>query len=427
MSTEVENEIIETIQQKITDENVIHKTIKDPYGFIYITTNLVNGMRYLGQKSFNQKDWKTYLGSGMAFKKALNKYGRENFQKNIIYICYSEEELNQTEYELSVYLDVVESKDWYNLVFGGGTSRGWHPSEETRRKQSESAIKRFQSEEARKQASESHQGYYPSEDTRKKMSEAQKGKHAGEKHWNYGGIMPEHTKQKLLESHLGISLSEERKKQMSEARTGTRLSEDAKQKISKNAKERLSNPENHPMYGKHLNNETKQKISETLKGKMSGENNPMYGVHRYGENAPMYKKHHSEDTKRKLSENHKGLMTGDKNPFYGKRHTEETKEKLRQARLGKPLAEETKYKLKNQIKTPVRNVEYNTYYKGYVEAEEITGVSRHSIKSCCHGYNGQKTAGRDPYTGEKLHWEHCSIEEYLKHKDEPNQFINKQI
>ena len=44
--------------------------IKNPYGFIYITTNMINGKRYIGQKKFCNR-WKTYLGSGTLLIKAL--------------------------------------------------------------------------------------------------------------------------------------------------------------------------------------------------------------------------------------------------------------------------------------------------------------------------------------------------------------------
>ena len=43
-------------------------TVENPYGFIYITTNMKNGMKYLGQRKFNQ-GWQSYLGSGMRLKK----------------------------------------------------------------------------------------------------------------------------------------------------------------------------------------------------------------------------------------------------------------------------------------------------------------------------------------------------------------------
>ena len=39
------------------------------YGFIYETTNNVNGMKYIGQKAYDKRgNWKTYLGSGVYLK-----------------------------------------------------------------------------------------------------------------------------------------------------------------------------------------------------------------------------------------------------------------------------------------------------------------------------------------------------------------------
>lgn len=68
---------------------------------------MVNGKRYLGQKSFDDNyKWKNYLGSGSAFKSAVRKYGKENFSRNIICFCDSLEELNKSEYDLSVFLNV---------------------------------------------------------------------------------------------------------------------------------------------------------------------------------------------------------------------------------------------------------------------------------------------------------------------------------
>ena len=49
------------------------------YGFIYITTNNLDGKKYIGQKSYSMPNWKRYLGSGIYLKRAIKKYGRENF------------------------------------------------------------------------------------------------------------------------------------------------------------------------------------------------------------------------------------------------------------------------------------------------------------------------------------------------------------
>jgi group I intron endonuclease len=141
------------------------KIINEPYGFIYITTNMVNGRKYLGQKGFD-KDWKNYLGSGTAFKKAIEKYGKENFSRNIVLFCFSEEELNQAEYDLSVFLNVVEDENWYNLCYGGGGVRGSHRSNETRE-----LLRRLNLGK-----NNPNYGLRRSEETKKKQSEAMIGK-----------------------------------------------------------------------------------------------------------------------------------------------------------------------------------------------------------------------------------------------------------
>lgn len=125
----------------------VKKIIKEPYGFIYITTNMVNGKRYLGQKSFDDNyKWKNYLGSGSAFKSAVRKYGKENFSRNIICFCDSLEELNKSEYDLSVFLNVLEDKNWYNLCYGGGGVSGLIVSDDTKNKMSEAQRNRWTDE-----------------------------------------------------------------------------------------------------------------------------------------------------------------------------------------------------------------------------------------------------------------------------------------
>lgn len=160
------------------------KVVEEPYGFIYITTNMVNGMRYLGQKRIEfGKDWYSYLGSGKYLKRAIKKYGRENFIRNIVCFCYSEDELNKSEYDLSVFLDVVESDDWYNLCYGGGTTNGYHHSEESKKKMSDNS--KNPSKETRIKMSESAKARC-TEEWRRVASERSKGKWAGENNPNYG-------------------------------------------------------------------------------------------------------------------------------------------------------------------------------------------------------------------------------------------------
>jgi arabinose-5-phosphate isomerase len=51
-------------------------------GFIYKTTNLVNGKFYVGQCSNDPRE--KYLGSGLLLNQAIEKYGRANFRREIL-------------------------------------------------------------------------------------------------------------------------------------------------------------------------------------------------------------------------------------------------------------------------------------------------------------------------------------------------------
>ena len=90
------------------------------YGFIYITTNHVNGRQYIGQKKYDKSGkWKKYLGSGMALKKAIAKYGLESFSKEIIEECDSKEMLDERERYWINYYNATKSDHFYNIAKGG--------------------------------------------------------------------------------------------------------------------------------------------------------------------------------------------------------------------------------------------------------------------------------------------------------------------
>jgi hypothetical protein len=90
------------------------------YGFIYLTTNNINGKMYIGQRKYDKrKEYKTYFGSGKLIKRAINKYGKENFSKIIICNTKNKNESNEKEkYYISLF-NAVESDDFYNISEGG--------------------------------------------------------------------------------------------------------------------------------------------------------------------------------------------------------------------------------------------------------------------------------------------------------------------
>lgn len=108
---------------------------KAPYGFIYITTNNINGRKYIGQKKYDSNGrWKNYLGSGEALKLAIKKYGKENFTREILHTAYSAEELNNLEIEYIEKHNACSDDNFYNLVEGGGTVTGLKFSDDRIRK-----------------------------------------------------------------------------------------------------------------------------------------------------------------------------------------------------------------------------------------------------------------------------------------------------
>jgi Putative endonuclease segE, GIY-YIG domain len=85
--------------------------------YLYKTTNLVNGKIYIGKhKTKNPNDG--YIGSGKLLKRAIVKYGRENFKFEILQWFDNEELLNVREKEL-VTEEFCLRKDNYNLCVGG--------------------------------------------------------------------------------------------------------------------------------------------------------------------------------------------------------------------------------------------------------------------------------------------------------------------
>lgn len=87
------------------------------YYTIYKVTNNINGKFYIGKhQTKNLQD--NYLGSGIAIKQAIRKYGRKNFTKEILYIFNTENEMNLKEKEI-----VLLSEQSYNLTLGG--RGGW--------------------------------------------------------------------------------------------------------------------------------------------------------------------------------------------------------------------------------------------------------------------------------------------------------------
>lgn len=83
------------------------------YYTIYKVTNKVNGKFYIGAHQTENLD-DGYLGSGTALKRAMEKHGKENFEKEILHVFDTPEEMWEREMML-----VEVSDETYNLRKGG--------------------------------------------------------------------------------------------------------------------------------------------------------------------------------------------------------------------------------------------------------------------------------------------------------------------
>lgn len=89
------------------------------YHIIYLTTNLVNNKIYVGKHStYNLEDG--YLGSGSNIIRAIKKYVKEKFKREVLYCCLSAKDAIQIEI-LIVNKSFIDRKDTYNICLGGDT------------------------------------------------------------------------------------------------------------------------------------------------------------------------------------------------------------------------------------------------------------------------------------------------------------------
>ena len=115
------------------------------FGFIYITTDLDNGKRYIGKCQISNYDnsWKTYLGSGTELLEAIKLKGKENFHREIVYLAKNDEELKKMEEIFIRNHNAVKSDDYYNRFYGGFGGRCGEYNEERLEKIADGAIKHY--------------------------------------------------------------------------------------------------------------------------------------------------------------------------------------------------------------------------------------------------------------------------------------------
>jgi group I intron endonuclease len=109
------------------------------YYFIYLVENLINGKKYVGfHSTHNIND--LYYGSGSYIKKAIKKYRKVNFKREILEFCNSD---NWQERE-KFWINKIGSKfpNGYNFTDGGKGGEGKIFSESTKSQMRKTRIER---------------------------------------------------------------------------------------------------------------------------------------------------------------------------------------------------------------------------------------------------------------------------------------------
>lgn len=157
--------------------------------YIYRITNKVNGKTYIGQHKYKKLN-DSYMGSGIHITRAIKKYGKENFEKEILEFDIPNVGLANDWEQMYILFERAKGKAEYNIANGGngvGTV-----SLETRKKISNLNKGRCHTEEHKRKVSESLKDHSVSDGTKRKISESMKGKHFSDEH-----------KRKLAEAHKG--------------------------------------------------------------------------------------------------------------------------------------------------------------------------------------------------------------------------------
>ena len=131
--------------------------------YVYKTTNVTNGMFYIGAHYGELDD--CYRGGGIGIKQAVKQLGCRSFRKEVLMICPNRDLL--WFYEMVfVGQNEVDDPMCYNRVVGGhaapaSVAQSRRHSDATKRQMSESAFMRDpHSDAAKRKMSESHKLYW---------------------------------------------------------------------------------------------------------------------------------------------------------------------------------------------------------------------------------------------------------------------------
>ena len=239
----------------IINENVIElneEIVNTKFGFVYITEHISKGKFYIGKKSF-ANNWRTYLGSGKYLKRAIDKYGKDDFKRHIVHISESDEESCEVEKELIIKYNAIDDEMFYNIHeggSGGNTMLGYtdEQKEDYKNRMSEIIKLKMQDEEHRNKVIEGLKRTMSTDECRKNMSDAQIKRFSN----------PEEIERYRQKSKdIWESLSDEEKD-----RRISKLVEYNKSEDNRKRQSELWSGENNPKYGTTMSDETKKMLAD---------------------------------------------------------------------------------------------------------------------------------------------------------------------
>lgn len=115
--------------------DIIDELPKDCEAFVYLITNKTSGMMYVGKKlskfkvtkpplkgktkkrrSVVESDWRDYWGSSDRLKEDVSSLGRDNFTREILYLCPSRGIASYLEAREQFERRVLETDQYYNGI-----------------------------------------------------------------------------------------------------------------------------------------------------------------------------------------------------------------------------------------------------------------------------------------------------------------------
>lgn len=195
--------------------------------YLYEIKNNINGKIYIGIHSTNNLN-DGYFGSGTVLRKAINKYGKENFTKTIIAFYDNIDDLIADEKKI-VDEHFIKNKNTYNIELGGRGGKLW--TKALRKKMSEIQKQRYAAGTAKPWC----KGLSKLTDERvKRISDKQRGKKrldiSGKKNGMYGID---------VSTKMSKEANEIRLKKIKKANTGKIRTDIHKENYSKAASNRI--------------------------------------------------------------------------------------------------------------------------------------------------------------------------------------------